>query len=265
MQRIVDVYQQSSRLDFTLRIAQGPLRYDIKSIHTPSFVWFRVNHDKDAVYEAWVYEDGSKAPEGVPALPTSPSAPSEARVWHIVDSNYLTGKTSSFEVKNEEFFDGWLSDNADNIQVCLTHAINSPIVGPRSNLVRLIDDLLGVREDLLPHREYVNLSDAIPFLLSNGYVDAEFPTSKILHVWKRKAGPPDYSGNEGTWVVTCCMEGSEWIVLRRMTMHDNDVTVKDSWTIDSETGLIVQWNRDFGWDAPAGRIRSRTFDYQRPQ
>jgi len=61
------------------------------------------------------------------------------------------------------------------------------------------------------------------------------------------------------------MEGNEWVVLRRMTMRDKEITVKDSWTIDPKTGLILPRDRDFGWDAPVDRIRTRAFEYEHPK
>ncbi|MBU0717046.1 MAG: hypothetical protein KJ749_02260, partial [Planctomycetes bacterium] len=144
---------------------------------------------------------------------------------------------------------------------CFTHAINQPIVGPRSLMVRHIDKLLGTREDLLPDREYMEPSKYIPLLRERGYIGPDFPTDKILHIWRRPAGRA-FMGNPGTDLVTLCMKDNEWVVLRRMTMLGNDVTVKDTWRVDPKSGLIVQWDRDFGQDISAGRIRTRKFIYQ---
>lgn len=269
MARITSVYQNASFLRFQMEIAQGPLgKYLIHTVHTPSYVWFRVHKDGSALYEAWAWdvEKPLSVPKGVPSLPEGVVLPSTPKnVWIVVDRNYtLGGKTAVFELETEDFYDGWLSPNDENLIACFTHAINQPNVGPRSNIVRLIDKLLGVREDLLPDREYMGPSCA-GFLLKDGYIEPNFPTHRIRHCWRRKAGVARM-GNEGTYVVTLAMEGNEWIVLRKMTRTGKDVTVKDTWTIDPESGLITQWDRDFGIDLPGlGRVRTRKFTYLKSQ
>ncbi|MBU0717667.1 MAG: hypothetical protein KJ749_05410, partial [Planctomycetes bacterium] len=246
------VYREAANLTFILEVAQEPTgTYRIHTVHRPDFVWFRVEEDGKPIYEAWATDVDAFLPAG-----------QSAGIWLVVDKNYTVGGAmTAFRVEEERFYRGWGSENDANFIPCFSHVINRPIVGPRSNMVWLIDDLLGTREDLLPDREYMEPSKYIPLLHERGYVGPDFPIGRILHVWRRPAGRA-FLGNTGTDIVTLCMKDSEWAVLRRMTMLGNDVTVKDSWKVDPKNGLIVQWDRDFGQDISAGRIRTLKFVYQ---
>ncbi|MBU0718976.1 MAG: hypothetical protein KJ749_12060 [Planctomycetes bacterium] len=249
MARICQVYSDMKSLDFKLDIAQGLYAYSILAKHTPDSVAFKVYEKDKLIYEATVEY--------------KPDADKSGPTWLIHDKNYTVGgRTSSFSVSEESFNDGWLSSNDENIIACFTHLVNCPIVGPRSTLVRLIDKLLGTRADLLPMREYMEKATYVAQLKEQGYIGSDFPTERILHIWRREAGIVSM-GNPGTYIVTLCMDGNEWIVLRRMTARDEDVTVKDSWTVDPDTGLIKQWDRDFGHDLGMGRIRTRAFEYNK--
>lgn len=251
MARITNVYRNTSYLHFQLEIAQEPTaHYSIDGLNTAYFLWFRVRDDDTLLYEAWAW-NGNRF---------SPIMPEGA--WLIIDTNHsIGGATSAFAVEEEQFYSGWLSNNTANLIPCFTQIINRPIVGSRSNLVRLIDKLLGTREDLLADREYMGPS-CISFLLNNGYIQPDFPSNRVIHCWRRKTGVARL-GNAGTYVVTLLLDDGQWIVLRRLTFKGVEVTVTDSWRLDPQTGLIVEWNRDFGQDVyGTGRLRTRMFTYE---
>ncbi|MGB2987409.1 MAG: hypothetical protein WBE26_16205 [Phycisphaerae bacterium] len=250
--RITDIYRNATELAFVADIAQeGMGAYHIHALHRSDFVWFLVEEHGKPLYEASALRVDALVPAG-----------KSVGMWMVVDKNYSTGGSMSvFPVDEESFPDGWRSQNGANYVPCLTDIVNRPLVGPRSNIVYHVDKLLGTRADLLPSRKYMKPSEYLPVLREQGYIDSSFPTDKILHVWRRQAGPA-YMGNEGTDVVTLCMKENEWVVLRRMTMRGEDVTVKDTWKVDPKSGLIVQWDRDFGHDPiQVGRIRTAEFVY----